>query len=454
MKIPPVFACSLFLTVSLFPPECHAAAKVEIQQSRDDRSFKLDPVPRPSANDAATAATFTLIDGQRDGNGGDLAVLHDGRIPGNADEPGKNFFFQNGTNGGRIKVDLGKPVSIQSVHSYSWHPRARGPQVYKLYAANGDEKGFNDSPKRDADPKTCAWKPIAKVDTRRKGAGGQHAASISDSRGSSLGSFRYLLFDIESANDDDSQANTFFSEIDVLETNGPEPVPVPEKIVKTHPSRDGKFKYVVDATNAPDLLNWVEGELMPVVLEWYPKMAAMLPSEHYAVPDTVGLEFRDDMGGTPAYAAGNKLSMNAPWFRTQLKSEAKGCVIHELVHIVQNYWRAAATNPHPSATPGWVTEGIPDYIRWFVYEPKSKGAEITPGNFQQSKYDASYRTTANFLNWVVETHDKDFIRKLNTVAREGKYSEDVWKESTGKTAKELGIEWKAANAKRLGISEG
>ena len=322
---------------------------------------------------------------------------------------------------------------------------------FNLPVANGDEKDFNSAPKRDTDPLSCGWKPVAKVDTRKKSPGGQHAAAIYEASAGSLGEFRYLLFDFESANTQDSQANTFLSEIDVIDANGPAPQSVAPKVVKTYPSPDRKFQYVVDSTLAPDLDKWVEKELMPVVYEWYPKMVAMLPSERFTAPETVIMEFRDDMGGTPAYALGNMLSMSVPWFRTQLQGEAKGCVIHELVHIVQNYWRAAATNPSPSATPGWITEGIPDYIRWFLYEPQSKGAEITKGNFAGAKYDASYRTSANFLNWVVLTHDKDFIRKLNAAAREGKYSEKLWKDATGKTAAELGDDWKAANANRLGI---
>ena len=444
----------LVITAALIAtPFSNAAVKVETGFSESDKGFKLDSVPPPATNDAATTATFTLVDGERDGNGSGLTALHDGKIPSGADEPDKNFFFQNGTNGGRIEVDLGKPVSIKSIQTYSWHPRSRGPQVYKLYAATGTEPGFKDAPKRDTEPTKSGWKPIAKVDTRKKGTGGQHAVSISESRDASLGEFRYLLFDIEKPSEQDAQSNTFFSEIDITDAKGPAPeaIKVAEKIVKNYPSPDGKHKYVLDATTAPDLVAWAEKELMPMVYEWYPKMAGMLPSDGYTPPQTVTLEFRDDMGGIPAYALGSKLSMNAPWFRTQLQGEARGCVIHEMVHVVQNYWRAATTNPHPSNTPGWITEGIPDYVRWFVYEPQSKGAEITKGNFGNAKYDGSYRISANFLNWVVETHDKEFISKLNAAAREGKYSEKIWKDHTGKSVEELGAEWKAANAKRLGI---
>ena len=34
------------------------------------------------------------------------------------------------------------------------------------------------------------------------------------------------------------------------------------------------------------------------------------------------------------------------------------------------------------------------------------------------------------------------MKKLNAAMRQGKYSEDLWKEYTGKTAPELAEEWK------------
>lgn len=436
----------------LSAPLSHAAVKAEVARSATDKGFKLDPVPVPSRNDAATGATFRLVDGELDRNGGDLKALHDGQVPFEEDEPSKNLFFQNGTNGGRIEIDLGKTTSIKSVNTYSWHKGARAAQSYKLYGAKGDEKNFGPAPKREIDPRTLGWTPVAKVDTRRGDQGGQHAALVRDAKASTIGQFRYLLLDFEAPDSGNSQSNTFLSEIDVVAADGPAPEPFIAKVLKTYPSPDGKYKYIVDSTLAPDLDKWVEKELMPVVYEWYPKMVAMLPSDRYTAPETVIMEFRDDLNdGTPAYALGNKLCMNTPWFRKQLEGEAKGCVIHELVHIIQNYWRARSVNPNATDTPGWVVEGIPDYVRWFVYEPKTKGAEIHKDNFANAKYSSSYRISANFLNWVVETHDKEFVRKLNAAARDGKYSDKVWKDATGKTVEELGEDWKAANAKRLGI---
>jgi hypothetical protein len=45
-----------------------------------------------------------------------------------------------------------------------------------------------------------------------------------------------------------------------------------------------------------------------------------------------------------------------------------------------------ATIPTYKRTPGWVVEGIPDYIRWFLYEPQSHGADaiLLPQTHQQT----------------------------------------------------------------------
>ncbi|HSQ79505.1 MAG TPA: aminopeptidase P N-terminal domain-containing protein, partial [Candidatus Bathyarchaeia archaeon] len=40
-----------------------------------------------------------------------------------------------------------------------------------------------------------------------------------------------------------------------------------------------------------------------------------------------------------------------------LKGGAKGSVVHELAHVVQNYGVARRTNPSATRTPGWVVEG-------------------------------------------------------------------------------------------------
>jgi hypothetical protein len=182
------------------------------------REFKFKNVPSPAKDDAATNAKLTLIGGELDGGSAPLSALVDGRLPHEEDEPGSNVYFNAGSSGGRFRMDLGKPIDIAAVNSYSWHSNSRGPQLYKLYAAKGSEPGLNLDPKRGVDPASVGWKFIATVSTLpNKGEdGGQYGVSVTDS-GGSLGTFRYLLFDCYVTELYDNFGNTFYSEIDVIE---------------------------------------------------------------------------------------------------------------------------------------------------------------------------------------------------------------------------------------------
>jgi hypothetical protein len=180
--------------------------------------FKFKTVPAPAKDDAAAKAKFTIVEGVKDENGGDPEKLNDGKLPSEEDQPEQNFFFNAGTEGGRLALDLGSAINIKQVNTYSWHPNTRGPQVYKLYASDGATKDFSAAPKKGTDPEKAGWKLIATVDTRPHAAegGGQYGVSIADAAGA-LGKYRYLLFDISRTESDDEFGNTFYSEIDVVE---------------------------------------------------------------------------------------------------------------------------------------------------------------------------------------------------------------------------------------------
>jgi hypothetical protein len=181
------------------------------------REFKFKRLPSPAKDDIAARAKLTLVAGVLDPAGGDLSALTDGRLPGDEDQPGANLFFNSGSSGGRFRMDFGTTIEITQVNSYSWHPNSRGPQLYKLYVADGSESALNLSPKRGVDPVTCGWKYIATVNTipPQGEDGGQYAVSVTDTTGS-LGRYRYLLFDCYVTELYDNNGNTFYSEIDVV----------------------------------------------------------------------------------------------------------------------------------------------------------------------------------------------------------------------------------------------
>jgi len=181
------------------------------------REFKFANVPSQVKDDAAATAKLKLIDGELDPNGAGLTALTDGRLPTDEDEPAANVFFNTGTSGGRFRMDFGKAIDIAQVNSYSWHPNSRGPQLYKLYAAEGSEAGLNLDPKRGVDPATVGWKFITTVNTlpQQGEDGGQYGVSVRDASGS-VGKYRYLLFDCYVTELFDRNGNTFYSEIDVI----------------------------------------------------------------------------------------------------------------------------------------------------------------------------------------------------------------------------------------------
>ncbi len=114
--------------------------------------------------------------------------------------------------------------------------------------------------------------------------------------------------------------------------------------------------------------DWADNQLAPVLAEWYPKIVALLPSEGYTAPTHFSITLKP-MNGV-AYTAGRRVVANSTWLG-QAKSgsgEAIGSLVHESVHVVQQFhgrviragwWKASA-----------------DYVRWFQYEPQSHGADI------------------------------------------------------------------------------
>ena len=185
--------------------------------STANRDFKFNNVPSPVKDDAAAHAKLTLIDGVLDNGSAELNALIDGRLPTNEDDPGTNVYFNAGSSGGRFRMDLGQTIEIAQVNTYSWHPSSRGPQLYKLYAAEGAEENLDLNPKRGIDPATRGWKFITTVNTlpQQGEDGGQYGVSVTDSSGS-LGKYRYLLFDCYVTELYDNWGNTFYSEIDVI----------------------------------------------------------------------------------------------------------------------------------------------------------------------------------------------------------------------------------------------
>lgn len=209
------------------------------------------------------------------------------------------------------------------------------------------------------------------------------------------------------------------------------PLVIREIVVDSDP-KVPTFEYpveiVVDVTDAPGMKGWAE-KAARTCERWYGHINDQLKSDGYKPIHRIRMTLRNDIK-VPAMAGGGRITGSVKWFKDH--PDDVGAMIHETVHIVQAY--------HSRKNPGWLVEGIADYIRFFQYEPDNIGRF----NPRTARYNGNYRISARFLAYVSDKYDKRLVLKLNKAMREGAYSEDLFKEYTGKTLHELDEEWRGS----------
>jgi hypothetical protein len=110
---------------------------------------------------------------------------------------------------------------------------------------------------------------------------------------------------------------------------------------------------------------------------------------------------------------------------------ATGVLTHELMHIVQSY---------PGGQPGWLVEGIADYVRYKYAGENDKNGWQLPNFDGNQRYTDSYRVTARFLVWLEKKIKNNIIDMLDQALRRNQYQNGrVWSQTTGKSVDQL---WK------------
>jgi hypothetical protein len=161
---------------------------------------------------------------------------------------------------------------------------------------------------------------------------------------------------------------------------------------------------------------------------FYPIINDALSSTGYKPATQIKLSLKKTYDGVAA-AGGGEIVGSVSYFKDH--PDDIGAMIHETTHIVQNY-------QHDN-TPGWLVEGISDYIRFFKYEPGKLGRLSA----STSHYNDAYRASAAFLAFVNDKYDRELVKKLNALLREGKYSDEIFKRLTGRNLEQLDHEWRA-----------
>jgi hypothetical protein len=189
-------------------------------------------------------------------------------------------------------------------------------------------------------------------------------------------------------------------------------------------------EFSVDVSEAPDMRDWAEMTARECERQ-YPMINEALKTDGYKPAQRIALKLDPGYEGV-AYANGTRIVGSVKFFKAH--PDDVGAMIHETCHVVQRY-RGRGENRNP----GWLVEGVADHVRFFRYEPENLG----PINARRARYNASYRVTAAFLEYVARKYDADLVLKLNQAMRDGNYREDIFKELTGKTVQELDEEWRA-----------
>ena len=182
---------------------------------------------------------------------------------------------------------------------------------------------------------------------------------------------------------------------------------------------------VVDVTDFPESQPWGDAAKL-IVEQWFPVVSSLLATEDYRPPKQLKLVIKKEISA-PAWATGDTITISGKWITEH--PDDLGMVVHELTHIIQAY-------PNSRKKPGWLVEGIADYIRWWRYEPEAPRTRINP---EKANYTDSYRTTGYFLAWVSRKYDKRLVPALDRELRKAEDPMPVFEKLTGKDAAAL---WK------------
>jgi len=179
---------------------------VGIVRGQQTRNLHVDSFPvvttEAALAPAAAVAVIREISSRPATRNDPLASLHDNTLG-----TGYGPIFANGTRGGIYRADLGSVQRIVSGATWSHnHGGKRGAQSFVLFGSAADDPGWDVGDR-------SKFTPLAEVGTRDTQIGKHHGTLIRNSTGQPLGSFRWLVWDVQPVTD--KLENTAFQEFQI-----------------------------------------------------------------------------------------------------------------------------------------------------------------------------------------------------------------------------------------------
>jgi sulfur carrier protein ThiS len=176
-------------------------------------------------------------------------------------------------------------------------------------------------------------------------------------------------------------------------------------------------------SNYTDLNPQLKQRLINTFFDVYPKLA-----KTYNPQTLKDVTFFVDTAYKGVAATSNgRVVFSSAWLAK--KPEDIDVVTHEVMHIVQNYGS--------SVGPGWLTEGIADYVRYRHGIDNAGAKWLLPDYKPEQSYKNSYRITARFFVWMEAKIKPGIIKTVNASLRDHTYTNEIWKNLTGKDLDEL-----------------
>jgi hypothetical protein len=213
-------------------------------------------------------------------------------------------------------------------------------------------------------------------------------------------------------------------------------VPSEKAIAATKVVTSGDYKLTTEYSDSA--LSSVVSKYEKTFKSTYAQMAKQYsPSK---APKEVVVKFVKNEKYPVAYTVGNVIYVNPDYAKKHLYDQ--GMLVHEMFHVVDAY-------PNGVTAPSWFREGMADYAR-------SRYSNIEswrlPAVKSTQKYTDSYGVTARFFHWLNHIKAPGSVLKIHQRVQNNYYSDDLFKEYTGKTLAQLWSEYQNNSGKVEGLN--